>query len=77
MQQPAPAANTLTAAFDYGDFVCQFETGIDNIARFDGHLEVFAENQVIRVQYDTPYVRNLSIRLTVTGPMAGAASSSA
>jgi predicted dehydrogenase len=56
----------LSAAFDYGDFVCQFETGTDNIARFDGHLEVFSANQVIRVQYDTPYVRNLPIRLTVT-----------
>ncbi|NTU84743.1 MAG: hypothetical protein HGA45_36165 [Chloroflexales bacterium] len=56
----------LTAAFDYGDYVCQFETGIDNIPRFDAHLEVYGENQVLRVQYDTPYVRNLPIRLSIT-----------
>jgi predicted dehydrogenase len=56
----------LTAAFDYGDYVCQYETGIDNIARFDAHLEVYGEQQVLRVEYDTPYVRNLPIRLRIT-----------
>lgn len=56
----------VTAAFDYGDFICHYETGIDQIARFDASLEVFSEKQVLRVQYDTPYVRNLPIRLFVT-----------
>ena len=53
----------LTAVFDYGDYVCQFETGIDHISRFDAHLEVYGDKQVVRVQYDTPYVRNSPIRL--------------
>jgi predicted dehydrogenase len=53
----------LTAAFDYGTYICQFETGIDHIARFDAHLEVYGDKQVVRVQYDTPYVRNSPIRL--------------
>ncbi len=56
----------LVAAFDYGPFVCQFETGIDEIARFDAHLEVYGSQKVIRIQYDTPYVRNSPIRLFVT-----------
>jgi predicted dehydrogenase len=56
----------LTAAFDYGSYVCQFETGIDAIPRFDASLEVYDEKQVLRVQYDTLYVRNLPIRLFVT-----------
>ncbi len=56
----------VSAAFDYGDYVCQFETGIDTIPRFDAHLEVYGEQQVLRVQYNTPYVRNLPIRLTIT-----------
>lgn len=55
----------LTAAFDYGSYVCHFETGVDNLARFDAALEVYGENTVVHVQYDTPYVRNLPIRLTV------------
>ena len=56
----------LTAAFDYGSYVCHFETGVDQIARFDAHLEVYGTEKVIRVQYDTPYVRNLAIRLLIT-----------
>ena len=56
----------LSAAFDYGDYICHFETGIDNIPRFDAHLEVYGEERVLRVQYDTPYVRNLPIRLVIT-----------
>jgi predicted dehydrogenase len=56
----------VSAAFDYGTYVCQFETGVDNIPRFDAHLEVYGVDRVLRVQYDTPYVRNLPIRLFVT-----------
>jgi predicted dehydrogenase len=56
----------LSAAFDYGGYVCQFETGVDDIPRFDGHLEVYGSERVLRVQYDTPYVRNLPIRLLIT-----------
>jgi predicted dehydrogenase len=56
----------MAAAFDYGPYICQFETGIDNIARFDAHLEVYGSQKVVRIQYDTPYVRNLPIRLFVT-----------
>jgi predicted dehydrogenase len=56
----------MAAAFDYGPYVCQFETGIDGIARFDAHLEVYGCQKVVRIQYDTPYVRNSPIRLFVT-----------
>ena len=56
----------LAAAFDYGPYICQFETGIDGIPRFDAHLEVYGSEKVVRIQYDTPYVRNLPIRLFIT-----------
>jgi predicted dehydrogenase len=55
----------VSAAFDYGDYVCNFETGIDNIPRFDAYLEVYGENKVLKVKYDTPYVRNLPITVSV------------
>ena len=56
----------MTAAFDYGEFVCLFSTGADNIPRYDTYLEVFGENRVVRVDYDTPFVRNLPITLSIT-----------
>ena len=54
----------VTAAFDFGDFVCHDETGIDNIARFDAEIEIVGYEQVRSVQYDTPYVRNWRSRST-------------
>jgi predicted dehydrogenase len=56
----------ISAAFDYGSYVCHFETGIDDIPRFDSHLEVYGRARTMRVQYNTPFVRNLPIRLHVT-----------
>lgn len=56
----------LTAVFDYGDFVCSFETGIDAIARFDAHIEVYGGDRTVRIDFDTPYIRHQPARLTVT-----------
>jgi predicted dehydrogenase len=56
----------LSAAFDYGSYVCHYESGMDAIPRFDAHLEVYGRDRTLRVQYDTPYVRNLPVRLIVT-----------
>lgn len=56
----------ITAAFDYSDFICHFETGINRIAVFDAHIEVYSDERIVRVQYNTPYVRNLPIELFVT-----------
>lgn len=54
----------LTAAFDYGHFTCHFEAGVDRIPHFDAHLEVYTPDEIIRVDYDTPYVRHQPARLT-------------
>lgn len=56
----------ITAAFDYGTYVCHFETGNNAIADFDAYLTVYGSERIIKVKYDTPYVRNLPIRLELT-----------
>ncbi len=56
----------IGAAFDYGEFVCHFETTIDQIPRFDSHLEVYSDTQMLHVQYNTPYVRHLATKLEIT-----------
>ncbi len=58
----------VTAALDYGHFVCQFAAGVDQIGRMDAFLEVNTPTRVVRVAYDTPFVRNLPARLIVTEP---------
>jgi predicted dehydrogenase len=55
----------ITAAFDYGHYVCQFATAVDRVPHFDAHLEVNTPDEVIRIDYDTPYIRHLPARLTV------------
>jgi len=53
---------TVTAAFDYGDFICQFEMSVDNLARYDTYIEVAGDDRSIRVDWATPYVRNLPVK---------------
>jgi predicted dehydrogenase len=55
----------ITASFDFGHFVCQFETAVDQIPHFDGHIEVYTNSQIIRLDYDTPYIRHLPAKLSV------------
>ncbi len=52
----------ITASFDYGHFVCNFETAVDRIPHFDAHLEVVTPTEIIRIDYDTPYIRHLPAR---------------
>ncbi len=56
----------LTALFEYEHFTVSFETGIDHNRRFDAHIQVYGESKEIRIQYDTPYIRQLPTRLFVT-----------
>jgi len=62
------AGRYLTAAFDYGAYVCHFETGVDTIPRSDTYMAVYGPARTVHLRYETPYVRNLPIRLTITEP---------
>jgi len=52
----------ISSAFDYGNYVCHFEMGVDMIPRVDEYMQVYGSNRILRVEYDTPYVRNLPVR---------------
>jgi predicted dehydrogenase len=62
----------LSAAFDYGHFVAEFAAGVDNLPRYETYIEIFTDDQVIRVDYDTPYVLNVPARLTIAASAAPA-----
>ncbi|BGO88959.1 hypothetical protein NBRC10512_005713 [Rhodotorula toruloides] len=55
----------ISALFDYGDFTAKYETGIDEVADFDAHIEVFGDNKRLKLAYDTPYVKGLPITLEI------------
>jgi len=60
------AGETVVVLFDYGDFSCVYEANISDIARFDAAIEVLTQNKRFKIDYDTPYVRNLPQRLAIT-----------
>jgi predicted dehydrogenase len=61
----------VSAAFDYGGFVCDFVGGFDRIPRVDSYVEVHGELQSVRVQYESSYIRNVPLRTTITRPASG------
>jgi predicted dehydrogenase len=61
----------VTAAFDYGSFVCHLETGFDRIPRADQHIKVFGDEATLEVRFDTGFVRNLPIVVETVRATAG------
>ncbi|MFZ0388563.1 MAG: Gfo/Idh/MocA family oxidoreductase [Solirubrobacteraceae bacterium] len=56
----------MTAAFDFGGFVCHLESGFDELPRVEQDLTVYGNDRVVNVAFETGYVRNLPVRLTIT-----------
>lgn len=56
----------ITATFEFEGFNATFETGVDNQLRFDAHIELFGKSKMMKLQYDTPYIKSLPITLNVT-----------
>lgn len=48
-----------------------YETGIDDIPRFDAHVEVYSKQKSVRVCYDTPFVKGLPINLLIRENLDG------
>ncbi|KAH7174156.1 oxidoreductase, partial [Fusarium flagelliforme] len=51
--------------FKYENFTVSYESGLDNVPRFDAHLEVYSANKTVRLQYDTPYVKGLPVTMHI------------
>lgn len=46
-------------------FAVTYESGIDQVPEFDAHLAVYGEKKRVMIQYDSPYVKGLPIRVRV------------
>ncbi|KAH6879480.1 NAD binding Rossmann fold oxidoreductase [Thelonectria olida] len=51
--------------YRYKNFTVSYESGIDNVPRFDAHLEVYSMDKTVRIQYDTPYVKGLPVTMHI------------
>lgn len=54
-----------TILFDYPNFAVTYESGFNSIPLFDASIEIFTENKVVTVKYDTPYVKGLPTTMIV------------
>lgn len=61
-----------SALFQYDSFPVVYESGINSVPAFDAHIEIYTANKIVRVSFDTPYVKGLPTAMTVrektTGP---------
>lgn len=46
-------------------FFVTYESGIDGVPEFDAHLAVYGEKKRVSIQYDSPYVKGLPIKVKV------------
>ncbi|KAH6621710.1 hypothetical protein C7974DRAFT_473190 [Boeremia exigua] len=57
--------------FKYPKFTVSYESGIDNIPRFDAHIEIYGLNKTVKIQYNTPYVKGLPTTMHVSENIDG------
>lgn len=50
---------------DGSRFAVTYESGIDAVARFDSHLTIYGKNKTVSIQYDTPFIKGLPIKVKV------------
>jgi predicted dehydrogenase len=60
-----------TVLFHYPNFAVTYESGFDEVPRFDAHLEVFGKHKTVKVVYDTPYIKGLPVTMTVREAIDG------
>ncbi|SDE78302.1 Gfo/Idh/MocA family protein [Limimaricola pyoseonensis] len=58
---------SVSVIYDYGHFVCSYEAVITDIPVFDAGIEILTNDSRYALTTDTPYIRNLPTRLTITG----------
>ncbi|KFZ23890.1 hypothetical protein V502_01618 [Pseudogymnoascus sp. VKM F-4520 (FW-2644)] len=57
--------------FQYSGFAVSYESGIHSVPQFDAHIEVYGQDKIVRIQYDTPYVKGLPITVRVSENVNG------
>lgn len=57
--------------FQYDGFPVMYESGIIDVPVFDAHLEIYSRSKIVRINYDTPYVKGLPVTMTIREKMDG------
>ena len=59
------------AMLQYDNFTAIYESGINSVPIFDAHIEVYTDTKIVRVNYDTPYIKGLPTTITIREKVEG------
>ncbi|KAH8675206.1 hypothetical protein BGZ61DRAFT_361110 [Ilyonectria robusta] len=55
----------FSVLFQYDGFPVIYESGLIAVPEFDAQIEVFSSEKIVRVQFDTPYIKGLPHTVTI------------
>ncbi|GMF78385.1 unnamed protein product [Aspergillus oryzae] len=58
-------ANDDSAIFQYPNFAVAYESGVDQVARFDASIEIFGDTKTVKVCIDSPFIKGLPTTMVV------------
>ncbi|KAB8240253.1 hypothetical protein BDV35DRAFT_374182 [Aspergillus flavus] len=54
-----------SAIFQYPNFAVAYESGVDQVARFDASIEIFGDTKTVKVCIDSPFIKGLPTTMVV------------
>lgn len=60
-----------TATFEYDGFPVVYESGFNDVPLFDSHVEIYTEEKIVRVNFDTNFIKGLPTTMTVREKISG------
>ncbi|KAL9086062.1 MAG: hypothetical protein Q9165_007274 [Trypethelium subeluteriae] len=54
-----------SAIFQYPDFAVAYESGVDQVARFDASIEIFGDTKTVKACIDTPFIKGLPTTMVI------------
>ncbi|GAB1200517.1 hypothetical protein APSETT444_009890 [Aspergillus pseudonomiae] len=65
MGMPKGVANNDSAIFQYPNFAVAYESGVDQVARFDASIEIFGDAKTVKMCIDSPFIKGLPTTMVV------------
>ncbi|KAF7555661.1 hypothetical protein G7Z17_g1969 [Cylindrodendrum hubeiense] len=55
----------FSVLFQYAGFPVTYESGLSGVPEFDAHIEVYSSEKIVKVEFDTPYIKGLPAIVTI------------
>lgn len=55
----------FSVLFQYDTFSVTYESGLSGVPQFDAHIEIYSPDKIVRVNFDSPYIKGLPVTMTI------------